>query len=248
MKSRVLRRSALVFTLAGLLSGCADLVPVPTSKYSFGEVFVGTTKQSPPVRWRNRGEKSRDVLGLVVFGPFTIQGGTPTFNAFQLDSGQETPPILFSFSPVVEGRVSGDAVPQIAGAEGSVQGYQMDGEGVYLLTKGALGIGGSQVPSGGFLEFGKVQMNAGYVEKRINLVNSSANPITVKAKWEQGINGFMVARPAGPIVVPPRFRSVRVVIGFKPTNGGVITNAVVFEDVNDSQNRTGIATRGEGIE
>lgn len=231
-----------------LVAGCA-LRPEPISKHDFGEVYVGTTAGSSPVRWRNHGSGALEVVGLLVLplgGAFNLQSTQP-FQSFVLQSGSASNDFTFTFAPTAAGAVSGEAIPQLIRGKGTVQALELEGTGVYQVARGGLVIGGGQMTTGQVLDFGSVLVPGGAPsQRRFNLINIGNQPVQVNIVWSDGNKGFSVVKPPAPITVPARDR-VRVTLQFAPSAVGKFADGVTFVDVASAQNKAGTAVQGEGI-
>ncbi|MDD5064415.1 MAG: choice-of-anchor D domain-containing protein [Phycisphaerae bacterium] len=240
--------AVVVFCLL-VVSGC-DLCPEPITRHDFGNVYVGTTAETPQVCWRNHSKNALEVVGIPLSPlgePFDMNLGRP-FQSFIVQNGNCSPYYTFTFTPVRAGTVTGEAMPQLISGEGRPQALELSGVGVYQIAVGGLIIGGGHINAGDALDFGSVIFPRGAAsQRRFNLVNMTNQQMQVNAVWSKGSQGFSVVQPAGPITVPPLGR-VQVTLQFAPPAVGIFTDGVTFVDQANAQNMAGTAVRGEGVE
>lgn len=239
--------SVLAVVCLLLASGCA-LRPEPISKHNFGEVYVGTTAESPQVSWSNVSKNPLEVVGLLVLpmgGSFDMKATQP-FQSFILQSGSSSKNFTFTFTPTQTGSASGDAVPQLVGSKARVQGLGLSGTGVYQIAKGGMAIGGGHMQAGQFLDFGSTVFPTGPPRRRrFNLINATKQRIQVDVIWSKGKQGFSVFQPTGPIIIPALGR-VAVTLQFSPPGIGTFTDGVTFVDQANPKNKAGTAMQGKG--
>lgn len=238
----------VVFCLL-VVSGC-NLCPEPITRHDFGNVYIGTTVETPQVCWRNSSRNALEVVGIPLSplgGPFDMNLGRP-FQSFIVQDGNCSPYYTFTFTPVQAGTVTGEAMPQLISGEGRPQPLELSGTGVYQIAAGGLIIGGGNINAGDALDFGSVIFPGGIAsQRRFNLVNMTNQQVQVNAVWTKGSQGFSVVQPAAPITIPPLGR-VRVTLQFVPPAVGVFADGVTFVDQANAQNMAGTAVRGEGVE
>lgn len=231
-----------------LVSGCA-LRPEPISQYNFGEVYVGTAAESPQVRWKNHSDNPLEVVALPVSpigGAFNMKTSQP-FQSFILQSGDSSKYFTFTFTPTQAGAVSGEAVPQIISGKGKAQSLGLSGTGVYQTAGGGLVIGGGNMKTGEFLDFGYIVFPGGSPrQRRFNLVNATNQQMVVDVVWTKGSQGFSVLKPSPPITVPALGR-VKVTLQFAPPGVGTFTDGVTFADRANAKNKAGTAVQGKGV-
>lgn len=232
-----------------LVSGC-DLCPEPISRHNFGKVYVGTTADSPQVRWRNHGKNALEVASVIVIPPvgtFAIKSPRP-LRSFVLQSGDCSEYFTFTFTPTQKGVASGEANPQLISGKGTVQALELSGTGVCQIAEGVLIIGGGHMKAGQVLDFGSVvfrERGGATSQRRFNLVNATNQQIQLDVVWSKGSQGFSVVQPVGQITVPALNRR-GVTLQFSPPGVGVFTGGVTFIDRANRQNKAGTAVVGKG--
>lgn len=234
-----------------LMAGCA--LDANLGKWDFGTVYVGETHTSSAIIWTNTGGTQAEVAGIGTSfnagDPFVLQPAG--YTASKLAKGQSTSPVQVVFSPVRAGTWSGSLVPlQIASSSGVVSAETVAIEGVAVAQKnaGSLGIGGGALVVGSAMDFGKVPVNANPAKSlRVDIINTSANPVQVNYRFKQGGQGYSVEGMAAPVTLKANGGKITVKLRFSPPRVGRLWDAVEFFDVTTATNMAGTALAGEGV-
>lgn len=237
---------AALLALAGCTPPPPILTPTPAT-VAFGNVLVGTTKTSPPVTWQNVSQNNIDVVGFVGDTAFTVRVPV-AFKSGTLRPSDKTTPVTFEFAPDKASNFNGTGAPLTTTfMTPAAKPVSLTGTGVFQIATGDLGVivGGG---GAGAIDFGSVVVPGGTpVEKRFEVINLGRTNRQVKATIVGGGNDFSVVRPASPFTLRAGQR-VTVRIRFKPSKEGMLTGAVMFEDVTDpAKHNAGASLKGKGV-
>ena len=245
-------RYFLIAAVGFLVTGCVTL-EANVKKHDFGTVYVGQEAASPNITWKNKGDDKVEVIGIKsdwsVGSPFSLQ--PRTYTAKTLSKNDVSNPVQVMFAPKAVGTYKGKLEPLqdiTIGKAATARVVDIQGKAVAQVAKGKLAIGGAQLMVGKPLDFGSARVGANPgPSKRIDVVNTSAQAITVRVTFKSTSGEFKTDPAATTYRIPARGK-VTIKLRFKPTAVGDRWDVVEFVDTANGKNVAGTALKGTGTE